>query len=56
MTEPTPTTEDGEVIGPPPAPPLETEPLDPTEPEVPIVEPPAPAPPPAGDEVDPADL
>lgn len=56
MTEPTPTTEDGEVIGTPPAPPTETEPLDPAEPEVPIMEPPLPSPPPVGDEVDPADL
>jgi hypothetical protein len=51
--EPTPTTEDGEVIGIPPEPPVETEPIDPNPPAPVIFQPPA-APP--GDEVDPADL
>ncbi len=53
MTEPTPTTEDGEVIGTPPAPPESTDPIDPTPPPVVITEPPVPVP---GDEVDPSDL
>lgn len=52
MTEPTPTTEDGEVIGPPPAPPTVDEPTP--APVVPGIV----FPPPAGqgDTVDPADL
>jgi hypothetical protein len=52
VTEPTPTTEDGEVIGTPPAPPESTEPIPLEPPPVPIADPPVVP----SDEVDPADL
>lgn len=51
MTEPTPITEDGEVIGIPPNPPTQDDPPPPAPPVVFL-----PPPVPEGDEVDPADL